>query len=66
MRAWSRLLSLSLVICSTALAVAALLKSAGRRGDAPFITRCPIHGIAYDVDLEVCPECAKVPRAVEC
>jgi hypothetical protein len=21
--------------------------------------RCPIHGIAYDTELEVCPECAK-------
>lgn len=23
------------------------------------IVRCPIHGIAYDAELEVCPECAK-------
>lgn len=25
----------------------------------PHITRCPIHGIAYDVEREECPECAK-------
>jgi hypothetical protein len=23
------------------------------------IVRCPIHGIAYDVEREECPECAK-------
>jgi len=23
------------------------------------IVRCPIHGIAYDEELEDCPECAK-------
>ncbi len=25
----------------------------------PAIVRCPIHGIAYDAEKEVCPECAK-------
>jgi hypothetical protein len=25
------------------------------------IVRCPIHGIAYDEELEGCPECAKEP-----
>jgi len=25
----------------------------------PTIVRCPIHGIAYDVEREECPECAK-------
>ena len=25
----------------------------------PTIARCPIHGIAYDVEREECPECAK-------
>ncbi len=24
---------------------------------------CPIHGIAYDAELEVCPDCAKVDGA---
>jgi hypothetical protein len=27
------------------------------------LTRCPIHGIAYDAELEACPNCAK-PAAV--
>ncbi len=22
--------------------------------------RCPIHGVAYDPELEVCPDCAKL------
>ncbi len=60
--AWSRLVPMTLAIGAAALAVAAMLRTAGRRGEAPPITRCPIHGIAYDVDLEVCPECAKAPR----
>jgi hypothetical protein len=27
------------------------------------VVRCPIHGIAYDAQLEVCPECAKPASA---
>jgi hypothetical protein len=48
---------------------AAMLATAGatlalglvpRRRPAPLsIVRCPVHGIAYDSELEVCPECAK-------
>ena len=31
-----------------------------RRRPAPVpVVRCPIHGIAYDTELEMCPECAK-------
>ena len=31
-----------------------------RRRPAPVpVERCPIHGIAYDTELEMCPECAK-------
>jgi hypothetical protein len=25
------------------------------------IVNCPLHGIAYDADREVCPSCAKGP-----
>jgi hypothetical protein len=33
-----------------------------RRGRASVpVVRCPIHGIAYDAELEICPECAKTP-----
>ncbi len=28
----------------------------------PPIVRCPIHGIAYDEEREICPECAKSPE----
>jgi hypothetical protein len=28
-------------------------------GRGPAIVQCPMHGIAYDTDKEVCPECAK-------
>ncbi len=35
---------------------------ARRRRPAPVpVVRCPIHGIAYDAELELCPECAKTP-----
>jgi hypothetical protein len=27
------------------------------------VVRCPIHGIAYDTELEICPECAKTQPA---
>lgn len=30
-----------------------------RRGGHLEIVRCPVHGIAHDVELEACPECAK-------
>lgn len=23
------------------------------------VVRCPIHGVAYDAELEICPDCAK-------
>ena len=33
---------------------------ARRRRPAPVpVVRCPIHGIAYDAELEMCPECSK-------
>ena len=34
-----------------------------RRPDPVPVVRCPIHGIAYDTELELCPECAKTPSA---
>ena len=39
---------------------------ARRRRPAPVpVVRCPIHGIAYDAELELCPECAKTPTTRE-
>ena len=33
--------------------------SAAVKGSETTVTRCPIHGTAYDLEREVCPECAK-------
>jgi len=39
---------------------------ARRRRPAPVpVVRCPIHGIAYDAELELCPECSKTPATRE-
>ena len=35
----------------------------GRRPTSLPVARCPIHGIAYDAELEVCPDCAKTDAA---
>jgi hypothetical protein len=32
-----------------------------RAGGRLDIVRCPVHGIAYDAELEECTECAKIP-----
>ena len=39
---------------------ALIMRLVSRRRPAPMpVVRCPIHGIAYDTELEMCPECAK-------
>jgi hypothetical protein len=40
-----------------------LLLLGGRRATPLPVVRCPIHGIAYDAELEVCPDCAKTGAA---
>ena len=40
-----------------------LLLPGGRRPTPIPVARCPIHGIAYDAELEVCPDCAKTDAA---
>ncbi len=51
----------AVVLAMGGLAVGLLLL--GRR-PAPFpVARCPIHGIAFDAELEVCPDCAKTDAA---
>jgi len=35
----------------------------GRRPTAVPVVRCPIHGIAYDTELEICPDCARTSEA---
>jgi len=41
-----------------------LLWLTGRRPVAIAVVRCPIHGIAYDAELEICPDCVKVDGAI--
>jgi hypothetical protein len=55
------------VVAAVALAMGGLglglLLRAGRRATPPPVVRCPIHGIAYDAELEACPDCAKTDAA---
>jgi hypothetical protein len=55
------------VAAAVALAMAGLAVGlvllGGRRLPRPRVARCPIHGIAYDVELEMCPDCAKTDAA---
>jgi hypothetical protein len=55
------------VVVAVALAMGGLglglLLRAGRRTTPLPVVRCPIHGIAYDAELEVCPDCAKTDAA---
>lgn len=50
---------------AAAVILAGVVVGLGRRlvrsgGSAPLrLARCPIHGITYDSDLEVCPSCTK-------
>jgi hypothetical protein len=57
------------VAAATVLAMAGLglgLLWLGGRRSAPLpVARCPIHGIAYDAELEICPDCAKTAAAGE-
>jgi hypothetical protein len=40
-----------------------LLLLGSRRSTPIPVARCPIHGIAYDAELEICPDCAKTDAA---
>jgi hypothetical protein len=40
-----------------------LMWLSGRRPAAVPVVRCPIHGIAYDTELEICPDCARTSEA---
>ena len=55
------------VVAAVALAMAGLgvglLLLGGRRATPLPVARCPIHGIAYDAELEICPDCAKTDAA---
>jgi hypothetical protein len=62
MRVLLRLAALGLLAAAVAWLVAGRRRAevdAVRAGGALDIARCPLHGIAYDRELEVCPECAR-------
>jgi hypothetical protein len=51
-------------VAASAVALGLGLRWLGGRRPAPVaVVRCPIHGIAYDAELEVCPDCVKVDGA---
>jgi hypothetical protein len=57
---------LALVVVAGLAVTAALLARAWRHGPRPVraggrldIRRCPRHGVAFDVELEMCPACAR-------
>ena len=53
----------AVVLAMGGLGLALLLRLGGRRLAPLPVARCPIHGIAYDAELEVCPDCAKSDAA---
>ena len=46
-------------VLATGAAGLALAWARRRRAASVPVVRCPIHGIAYDIELEMCPECSK-------
>lgn len=52
----------AVVLAMAGLGVGLMLRG-GRRSSPLPVTRCPIHGVAYDAELEVCPDCAKTEAA---
>lgn len=60
-RSWLPLAMLG--AATVALATIVWRGRAGRSVPDLQVVRCPIHGIAYDAQLEVCPECAKPASA---
>jgi hypothetical protein len=50
------------VLAMAGLGLGLLLRAARRPAPLP-VARCPIHGIAYDAELEICPDCAKTDAA---
>lgn len=51
------------VAATAALAAIVWRSRTGRPAPDLEVVRCPIHGIAYDAKLEMCPECAKPASA---
>jgi hypothetical protein len=54
---------LAVVIPAVGTALGFLWRSGRRPAPVPVVVRCPIHGVAYDAELEMCPSCAKTETA---
>ena len=54
---------LAVVIPAVGSALGLLWRYGRRPAPVPVVVRCPIHGIAYDTELEICPDCAKTQPA---
>jgi hypothetical protein len=51
-----------LAVAGLGLGLGPVWLSGGRPTAVP-VVRCPIHGIAYDTELEICPDCARTSEA---
>jgi hypothetical protein len=54
---------LAVVIPAVGIALGLLWRYGRRPAPVPLVVRCPIHGVAYDSELEMCPSCAKTETA---
>ena len=54
---------LAVVIPAMGSALGLLWRYGRRPAAVPVVVRCPIHGVAYDAELEMCPSCAKTETA---
>ena len=54
---------LAVVIPAVGIALGLLWRYGRRPAPVPVVVRCPIHGVAYDSELEMCPSCAKTETA---
>jgi hypothetical protein len=54
---------LAVVVPAVGAALGLLWRYGPRPAPIPVVVRCPIHGVAYDSELEMCPSCAKTETA---
>ena len=54
--------AVAVVIPAVGIALGLLWRYTRRPAPVP-VVRCPIHGVAYDSELELCPSCAKTETA---
>jgi hypothetical protein len=54
---------LAVLIPAVGIALGLLWRYSRSPAPVPVVVRCPIHGVAYDSELEMCPSCAKTETA---